>query len=73
MTTLPALHDRVTKLGVYAAAGIGHYWILDLPAGLVACYILDGGRYRLLAEGPVIETAEPVAVRLDVAALTDPI
>ncbi len=67
------VHDRITKLGVYAAAGIGHYWILDLPAGVVACYILDGGSYRLLAEGPVIQTAELVAVRLDVGALTDPL
>jgi len=33
----------------------------------------SAGSYRLVAEGPVIETAEPVAVRIDVAALTDPI
>ncbi|MCA1708672.1 MAG: Uma2 family endonuclease [Actinobacteria bacterium] len=67
-----AVNDRVTKLGVYAAAGIGHYWVLDLPAGLAACYVLDGDSYRLVADGPVVETTQPVAVRIDVAALTDP-
>ncbi len=66
------VNDRVTKLGVYAAAGIGHYWVLDLPAGLAACYVLDGDAYRLVAEGPVVETTDPVAASIDVAALTDP-
>ncbi len=66
-----ALHDRVTKLDVYAAAGISHYWILDLPAGLASCYTLDGHTYRLVAEGPVIRTSDPVPVTLDIGALTD--
>jgi len=66
------VNDRVTKLGVYAAAGIGHYWVVDLPAALAASYVLDGGAYRLVADGPVIDTTEPVVVRIDVAALTDP-
>lgn len=66
------IHDRVTKLGVYAAAGIAHYWILDLPAGTATCYVLAGTAYRQVAEGPVIDTTGPVAVRIDIAALTDP-
>lgn len=68
-----AVNDRITKLGVYAAAGIDHYWVLDLPAGLAACYALVDGSYHLMAEGPVIDTTHPVAVHIDVAALTDPI
>lgn len=67
-----AINDRVTKLGVYAAAGIEHYWVLDLPAGVAACYILGDGAYRLLAEGPTIQTSDPVAIQLDVASLTRP-
>ena len=67
-----AVNDRITKLGVYAAAGVEHYWVLDLPAGVAACYILDGDVYRLVEEGTVIETALPVAVRIDMVALTDP-
>ncbi len=67
-----AVNDRVTKLDVYAAAGIVHYWVVDLPAGVAVCYALEGDAYRLVAEGPVIETTQPVAVRIDVAALTDP-
>lgn len=72
------VHDRVTKLAVYAEAGIEHYWLVDLPAGVARCYVLDTnaetgtGDYRLTAEGPVVDTTEPVAVRIDVAALTDP-
>lgn len=66
------VNDRITKLGVYAAAGIGHYWVIDLPAGSAGCYALHGGVYHLTAEGPVIDPTEPVAVRIDVAALTDP-
>ncbi|MGH9155760.1 MAG: Uma2 family endonuclease [Acidimicrobiales bacterium] len=66
------VNDRVTKLGVYAGAGIGHYWLVDLRSGLATCYALDDDAYRVVAEGPVIEVTEPVAVRVDVAALTDP-
>ena len=66
------VNDRVTKLGIYAAAGIGHYWVLDLPAGVAACHVLEAGAYLLVDEGPVIETTHPVAVRIDVASLTDP-
>lgn len=67
------VNDRVTKFEVYATAGISHYWVLDLPAGMAACYTLDAGAYRLVAKGPVIETSNPVAVRIDIAALSNPI
>jgi len=66
-----AVHDRVTKLDVYAAAGISHYWILDLPARLASCYTLAGNAYRLVAEGPVIRTTDPVALTIDIGALID--
>lgn len=66
------VNDRITKLGVYAAAGIVDYWVIDLPAGVAACYALDEDVYRLVAEGPVVETTRPVAVRIDIAALIDP-
>ncbi len=67
-----AVNDRVTKLGIYADAGIEHYWVVDLPAGLIACHVLDGSAYRLVAEGPVVQATTPVTLRIDVAALTDP-
>ncbi|MGH9269067.1 MAG: Uma2 family endonuclease [Acidimicrobiales bacterium] len=67
-----AVNDRVTKLGVYASAGISHYWLVDPRAGLATCYVLAGDAYRVAAEGPVVDATEPVAVRIDVAALTDP-
>ncbi|MGH9121783.1 MAG: Uma2 family endonuclease [Acidimicrobiales bacterium] len=67
-----AVNDRVTKLDVYATAGIPHYWIIDLPAGVVSTYVLAGDTYRVLAEGRIIETTEPVAVTIDIAALVDP-
>ena len=66
------VNDRVTKLGVYAGAGISHYWLVDPRAGLATCYVLDGGTYRVAADGPVVEATEPVAVRIDIADLTDP-
>ena len=66
------VNDRVTKLGIYADAGIEHYWVLDLPAGVVACHVLQGQTYRLVAEGPVVQTTAPVPIHIDIAALTDP-
>jgi Uma2 family endonuclease len=66
------VNDRVTKLGIYADAGIEHYWVVDLPAGIAACHVLDAETYRLVAEGPVVQTTAPVTLQIDVAALTDP-
>lgn len=33
---------------------------------------LDGAAHRRTAEGPVVDAVEPVALRIDVAALADP-
>lgn len=64
--------DRVTKFAEYSAAGIEHYWIVDLdrPA-TVATYQLKNGHYVLVAESATtVHTEDPAELRIDPAALT---
>jgi Uma2 family endonuclease len=48
-----ANRDRIVKARRYAAAGIAHYWIVDIDRKRVECHRLEGGEYRLarFAEG----------------------
>jgi Uma2 family endonuclease len=45
--------DRIVKARRYAAAGIAHYWIVDIDRQRVECHRLEGAEYRLglFAEG----------------------
>lgn len=65
-------HDRVTKRAVYADAGIPHYWLVDLLAGSIVCLRLGEGEYSVVADGPVVQTAEPLAVTIELGALLEP-
>ena len=60
--------DTVIKHAEYAAAGIGHYWIIDLDDGpsLTACHLRGGSSYVEAepARG-VFETATPFPARID--------
>ncbi|MHA6797873.1 Uma2 family endonuclease [Bounagaea algeriensis] len=63
--------DRVTKFAEYSAAGIEHYWIVDLdhPA-TIAMYQLKNGHYVLVAESATtVRTDDPADLRIDPAAL----
>ncbi|OSC70544.1 hypothetical protein B5181_09285 [Streptomyces sp. 4F] len=56
-----AVNNRVTRPALYAEAGIGHLWRLDLePAPYLWVGALEGGVYATVARVPV-----PVAVQLD--------
>jgi Uma2 family endonuclease len=66
-----AVHDRVTKRTVYEEAGIPAYWLVDLPAGTItALRLTDQGVYETYAEGTAITVDWPLAVTVDLAALT---
>lgn len=66
--------DRLLKPAVYAEAGIGAYWRIELePRPAVHVYALEGGSYRLAAApfaGEVLAEREPFRVRFDPAVLT---
>lgn len=65
--------DRVLKSVEYAAAGIPHYWVIDLtePASITTC-TLAGTEYEVTekATGPITLT-EPATVAVDVSRLTE--
>ena len=42
-------NDRVRKMELYAAAGVAHYWIVDLRQPNAECYQLTDGAYNLVA------------------------
>jgi Uma2 family endonuclease len=45
------LFDRNVKSRMYARAGIPEYWVVDLPRGRVAVFLLpDGGEYQEIRE-----------------------
>lgn len=43
--------DRTIKASRYSALGVMHYWILDPEAQRLECYVLEGNRYVLRAQG----------------------
>jgi Uma2 family endonuclease len=55
--------DRVTKLRIYAAAGVGHAWLVDPVARTLEIFRLDEGRWLRLAAhgGSEVVRAEPFA------------
>jgi Uma2 family endonuclease len=54
--------DRVLKAAEYAAAGIPHYWVIDLivPASITTCTLV-GAEYEVAekATGPVTSPSPP--------------
>lgn len=71
-----AVTDRITRPALYAEAGIGHLWRLDLePAPHLWVGALEGGAYATVARVPAGRTARipaPLAVHLDPAGLAEP-
>lgn len=51
--------DRVEKLPIYAAAGVGHVWLIDPILRTLDAFALHEGRWLLLG---VREGADPVAL-----------
>jgi hypothetical protein len=42
-------HDTVTKFDVLGAAGVRHYWLLDVDARELVVHRLDGGKWTRVA------------------------
>ena len=65
--------DLGVKAGLYAAAGIGEYWVADLAGQRVICHSGPAdGRYthtRVATAGDLLVAADLTAEPLDVAAL----
>lgn len=64
--------DRTRKMHHYAAAGVGHVWLLDPGPETLEVFRLDGGGWRLVTSvaGAVMVRAEPFdAVEVDLARL----
>jgi Uma2 family endonuclease len=66
--------DMARKRAAYAAAGIPAYWLIDAEKPLATCMRLEGGDYRVYAEGPSVEVDWPLAdpVSFDVAVVARP-
>lgn len=63
-------HDRVRKLPIYAAAGVGYSWLVDPLARTIEVFESRDGLWTLLVtlEGGVVARAKPFdAVELDVS------
>jgi Uma2 family endonuclease len=62
--------DRVAKPAQYAAAGIPHFWRLELDGPVLVRYALDGEVYREVGRDTgVAQVEQPVQVSIDVAGL----
>lgn len=64
--------DRVSKLPIYARAGVGHAWLVDPLARTLEVLVLEGGRWMIAAtyagdEG--IRAAPFDAIELDLGLL----
>lgn len=64
--------DRIEKPADYAAAGIRHYWRIELdPVHVYAYQRATSGHYELVADSAeLLELAEPFAIKLAVAEIT---
>lgn len=64
--------DRIEKPADYAAAGIRHYWRIELnPLHVYAYQLGPSGHYELVADSDtVLELAEPFPVALRIAEIT---
>ena len=64
--------DRVAKPAQYAAAGIPHFWRLELDPLVLVVHVLVGDVYREVARfDDAVEVDEPVAVRFHLSSLLD--
>lgn len=65
--------DKTIKHAEYAAAGIEHYWIVDLDGGpsLTACHLAGSAYLDAAPVTGVFETDLPFPVRIDLPALLD--
>lgn len=66
--------DRITKPAEYAAAGIGAFWRVEMPATLIA-HVLDEGAYREISTWSAGETAavaQPFNLAIDLSRLLPP-
>lgn len=64
--------DQVTKPAQYAAAGIAHFWRLELDPLVLVVHRLVGGAYALVGRfDDEVRLDEPVAVRFRLASLLD--
>jgi Uma2 family endonuclease len=63
--------DRIEKPADYAAAGIRHYWRVELdPVHVYAYRLTPEGSYRLAADSAeLLELAEPFPVKLPISEL----
>jgi Uma2 family endonuclease len=67
-----ASRDRTIKARRYAAAGIAHYWIVDIDQKRIECQRLSNGEYELahVAEGDEEMThSDWPELKIDLAAL----
>ncbi len=53
------IHDTRIKKRWYADFGVRNYWIVDAFGPLLQCLVLDGGNYRVDAEGGEIGVLSP--------------
>ncbi|MDQ3032866.1 MAG: Uma2 family endonuclease [Myxococcota bacterium] len=69
-------HDRVTKMRLYAAAGVAHYWLVDPDERVLEALALESGTWRVLGrwlDGETARVAPFDAIELDVTRLFPPI
>ena len=52
-------HDRETKFGWYAEAGVSNYWILDPLRRTLDCFVLGKSSYRLDVNGKGSDVIRP--------------
>ncbi len=65
--------DLVRKPAVYAAAGVEHYWVIDIPAGQVVVHTEPGAQgYATVRRLPWDSPLTVLGVDVDLAALADP-
>ena len=65
-------NDRVAKPAQYAAAGIAHFWRVELDPLVLVTHVLDGDAYREAGRfDDLVEVHDPVALAFPLAQLLD--